>query len=203
MWADDGTLVLLGRDGAVTTVPAGGSPEEAPADRLGTVLDDLTRRSNCGLTAAACAEGGDGQVLATGDDAGHVSHTLTAGGRLYTDSLHRGRVTTLDLTPTTGGLLQISGGDDTVWHWYHRGLRPTCIDTRPGAVTAVAATATATPDGVLTAAAWADGLVRLYRPGTGSPVDLNLVRPVHGLTARPDGRIHTAFPEAVIALVLA
>ncbi|MGW4897392.1 hypothetical protein ACWEQL_34845 [Kitasatospora sp. NPDC004240] len=217
--ADDGALVMLGRDGAVTAVAAPGTlpihlppvgarrpsrtvEGEVPVHHLAVQLDFLARRTSSGLTAAAFAEGADGQVLAVGDDAGNVTHILTTGGRLYTEPLHRGRVTALDLTPTTGGLLQISGGaDGTIWHWYHSGLRPTCVDTRPGAVTAVAATDT--PDGVLTAAAWADGLVRLYRPGTGSPVDLNLGRPVHGLTATPDGRIHAAFPEAVIALLLA
>ncbi|MGW4896023.1 hypothetical protein ACWEQL_27775 [Kitasatospora sp. NPDC004240] len=194
---DDGTLVLLGRDGAVATVPATGSP----SGRVGAVLDDLTRRSNCGLTAAACAEGNDGRVLAIGDDAGHVSHTLTAGGRLYTKKLHRGPVTALALAPTAGGLLQVSGGDDgTVWHWYHRGLEPSCIDARYSAVTAVAATDT--PHGILTATAWSDGLLRMHRPTNDNPVDLYLGRPITALTATPDGQIHIALPEAVLALRL-
>ncbi|MFI9329287.1 hypothetical protein ACIGZJ_17295 [Kitasatospora sp. NPDC052868] len=195
---DDGSPVLLGRDGSVTAgtaVPPGGTS----GSRLAEVFDGITRRTSDALTAAAVAEGADGQVLAIGDDNGHLSYIRTEGGLLTSRRPHQGPVTAVGLTPTRAGLLQISGGaDGTVWHWHHGGPEPVCIDARPRPVLAVAAAET--PTGLLTATAWADGLVRLRHPGTAGPTDFQLGRPVVGLTAGPDGQVCVALPDAVVAL---
>lgn len=195
--ADDGTVVLLGRDGAVTDLP--GSTPPGGRGALATALDELTRETSHGLTAVCFADGPDGQVVATGDDDGSVVHTRTAGGRRVRRRPHVGPVTAVRLVATGGGLLQVSGGaDGTVWHWYHSADNPVRVDERPHPVTAVACADT--PTGLLTATAWADGLVRVRRHAGADPVDLNLGRPVHGLVATPDGRVHVALPEAVLAV---
>ncbi|MFD0278959.1 hypothetical protein ACFVHB_34320 [Kitasatospora sp. NPDC127111] len=197
---DDGALVLLGRNGSVTTVPPTG---EAPGDRLGTILDGITRRTRDALTAAAVAQGASGQVVALGDDSGDVSYIRTEGGLRSHKSLHRGPVTAVDLTSENGELLQISGGTDgTVWHWPHSGPDPFCVDARPHHVAAVSAAGT--PRGLLTAAAWSDGLVRLrlHGPAGADPVDLRLGRPVCDLTVTSDGQVCIALADSVLAVEL-
>ncbi|MFB7618300.1 hypothetical protein [Kitasatospora sp. NPDC056181] len=196
--ADNGTPVLLGQDGAVTAFPPAGTSGSRVAD----LLDGITRRTSDALTAAAVAEGADGYVLAIGEDNGDTSYIRTEGGLLSGKQPHRGPVTTVALTPTTAdGLLQISGGiDGTVWYWHHHGGEPTCIDARPHTVTAV--TAADTSKGLLTAAAWSDGLVRLrLHSPTIESVDLRLGSPAHSLAATPDGQVYVGLPDAVIAVL--
>ncbi|MEU6237996.1 hypothetical protein [Kitasatospora sp. NPDC047058] len=196
---DDGALVLLDRNGSATTLPPAGAPDS----RLSEVLDGITRRTADALTAAAVAQGTAGQVLALGDDAGDVSYIRTEGGLRSHKSLHRGPVTAVDLTTDKGELLQISGGTDgTVWHWPHSGPDAVCVDARPHPVTAVSADDT--PSGLLTAAAWSDGLVRIRLHGrvTADPVDLRLGRPVCDLVVTPGGQVCIALPDSILAVEL-
>ncbi|MFD0279296.1 hypothetical protein ACFVHB_36115 [Kitasatospora sp. NPDC127111] len=196
---EDGGLVLLGRDGAVTSL----APDGAPDSRLAQVLDGITRRSGDGLTAAALAEGADGQVLALGKDNGDVSHIRVEGGLLSGERCHEGPVAAVDLARTEDGLVQISGGiDGTVWTGHHSAPAPARVDARPCPVAAVAAADT--PRGLLTAAAWSDGVVRLRLHGRAGadPVDLRLGRPVRDLTATPGGQVCIALPDSILAVEL-
>ncbi len=78
---------------------------------------------------------------------------------------------------------------------------PAPIDARESPVTAVAVSAT--PQGLLIASAWADGLVRLCRWGATTTVaDLRLGLPARGITVTPSGRVCLALPEGVLGLTL-
>lgn len=74
---------------------------------------------------------------------------------------------------------------------------PDPLDRRTGAVSAVAAADT--PAGPVVAAAWADGLVRLWRPGADGPLDLRLGSPVWAL-ALADGLLVAGTAEGVAAV---
>ncbi|MFI5528150.1 hypothetical protein ACIA8O_06270 [Kitasatospora sp. NPDC051853] len=198
---DEGSQFFLQQDGTVVTYPypekKGGRPTPA--------VKWATWNFTSGVTALATLVGADGPLLAVGDGGGGLGLIRTAAWeKTATDRpLHRGRVTDVDLTEADGGVLLVSGGTDgTVRTWMDgRGPAPEPIDAREHPVTAVAVQDT--PHGMMLAAAWSDGLVRLYRWGT-DPValDIRLGLPARSAVIDPDGRVFLALPEGIVALTL-
>ncbi|GAA2741375.1 hypothetical protein [Kitasatospora cinereorecta] len=197
----EGSLFFLGTDGRATTWPY-------PADRGGdpsTAVDWVTRNRPDGVTALATFAAGGLAHLAAGDAGGALAWaTMTGDRRAATPQpLHRGEVTAVDLTATADGLLLLSGGTDGAVRTFDtgRGEAGEPLDTRDCPVTAVAVAIT--PHGTVTAAAWADGLVRLRRGGSDPLVaDLRLGLAAHSLVVEDSGRIFAGFPEGVVALAL-
>ncbi|MFF7248287.1 hypothetical protein ACFZBU_30750 [Embleya sp. NPDC008237] len=119
--------------------------------------------------------------------------------------LHTGPVTALAAVRTgSDGAppLLISGGRDGRVRMWSPGAEPAPdpLDARATAVTALACEQTT--EGVLIAAAWADGLVRLRRPGDDTAVDLNLGAPVTGIAVSVQGYIVLGMAGGVVGLRL-
>lgn len=198
---DEGSQFFLGRDGTVTTYPypekKGGRPTPA--------VEWATKNFADGVTALATLAGADGPLLAVGTGGGGLGLIRTATGEKTAPDqpLHRGRVADVDLTEADGGVLLVSGGTDgTVRTWMNgRGPAPEPIEAREFPVTAVAIQDT--PEGMVLAAAWSDGLVRLRRWGTAPTVlDLRLGLAARSLVLTSDSRVFLALPEGVLALTL-
>ncbi|MFB7665843.1 hypothetical protein ACFC1R_18130 [Kitasatospora sp. NPDC056138] len=197
---DDGGVYVLDRKGVVTSVPLGGDPGP-PTDAAEGVPKDVDN----GVSAMATLGGDEGRLLAVGDGGGGVLYAQVDVGRILKPDqpLHQGRVNSLDLTRTDGGVLVVSGGaDGRVWSWMHgRPPMQDPIDARDCPVTAVAVAGT--PEGLLIGSAWADGLVRLRRWGAApTVVDLRLGLPAGSLVIDPGGLVCLALPEGVLGLTL-
>ncbi|MGW4384454.1 hypothetical protein [Kitasatospora sp. NPDC004531] len=151
------------------------------------------------------AVAGHHDALVLGHPDGLTSHSTLSTGRTHRPGtpLHDGPVTALGVTDADGGTLVVSGGEDgRVWTWMPgRPPLPAPVDQRPHPVTATALGAT--PGGLLLAAAWSDGLLRLRRWGERHRgADIRLGSPVRSLAVTPDGLVLAALPEAVLALAL-
>ncbi|MEV7180604.1 hypothetical protein [Kitasatospora sp. NPDC093679] len=165
--APDGTVLLLDAEGtaAVLPEPAGQTAGGAAAEQALHALQAAVR----GELSALATTGPQG-LPAVADDTGSV-HRCRPDGGTDAEKLHEGPVTAL---AGTAGLLLSGGFDGAVRRWDAAvdGPEAEPVDRRGSQVTAVAAVDT--PAGPATAAAWADGLVRLRRPGADGPVDLRL-----------------------------
>ncbi|MFJ8439393.1 hypothetical protein [Kitasatospora griseola] len=151
------------------------------------------------------AVAGHHDALVLGHPDGSTSHSTLSTGVTHRPEtpLHDGPVTALGVTDADGGTLVVSGGEDgRVWTWMPgRPPLPAPVDRRPHPVTATALGAT--PAGLLLAAAWSDGLLRLRRWGERHRgADIRLGAPVRSLAVTPDGLVVVALPEAVLALTL-
>ncbi|WP_405012384.1 hypothetical protein [Kitasatospora sp. NBC_01539] len=186
----DGTVVVLDAQGVPGVVPAEDAPTGAAAVRQ--ALDVLGADARGGPSALA-AVGPEGvPALADGDGTVRRLH----GGAVVAEHLHEGPVTALAGSTT----LLVSGGFDgavRLWGAAAGTAAPDPLDRRTGAVSAVAAADT--PAGPVVAAAWADGLVRLWRPGADGPLDLRLGSPVWAL-ALADGLLVAGTAEGVAAV---
>jgi hypothetical protein len=160
-----GDVVLLDAAGATVVV----GDEAALAGPLGA----LQAGAGVPLSAVAAVAGLPGSVPAVGDEAGAVY--WYRGGELLGQPLHAGPVTALAAAVGAvhnGVPVLVSGGfDGTVRVWVP-GSEPLVEDSRPPEVTAVAMAAASA--GMTVAAAWADGLVRVHRPGHAAPLELRL-----------------------------
>ncbi|MCU7823746.1 WD40 repeat domain-containing protein [Kitasatospora sp. DSM 101779] len=181
--APDGTVLLLDAEGTAAVLPepagqAAGQPAGAAvAEQALQALKAAVRGELSALTTTG-AQG----LPAVADDTGSVHRCLPEGGTA-TEKLHDGPVTAL---AGTAALLVSGGFDGTVRRWDAAAQEPAAepVDRRGSQVTAVAAADT--PAGPVTAAAWADGLVRLRRPGADAPLDLRLGSQVWALALTGD-----------------
>ncbi|MGW4808036.1 hypothetical protein, partial [Kitasatospora sp. NPDC004272] len=152
-------------------------------------------------TAVAAHE----DVMVFGRPDGLITYSEVSTGTAHQPErpLHEGPVTALDVAPADGGSLVASGGEDgRVWTWMPgRPPLPAPVDQRPRPVTAVALGNT--PAGLLLAAAWSDGLLRLRRWGERHRgADIRLGSAVRTLAVTPDGLVVAALPGSVLALTL-
>ncbi|MFF4344606.1 hypothetical protein ACFY00_32355 [Kitasatospora sp. NPDC001540] len=186
-----GGALLLGASGALHPLTVRGA-EGVPGGAL-AALD--------ACTAVAAHE--DVMVFGRPDGLTTYSEVSTGTAHRPEHPLHEGPVTALDVAPADGGSLVASGGEDgRVWTWMPgRPPLPAPVDQRPHPVTAVALGNT--PAGLLLAAAWSDGLLRLRRWGERHHgADLRLGAAVRTLSVTPDGLVVAALPDSVLALTL-
>ncbi|GHE25632.1 hypothetical protein GCM10018781_77310 [Kitasatospora indigofera] len=196
----DGSYYLLRTDGVVTELPL----HDSFGNSLSRALDWATRHFADGVTALA-TRGEQDELVAVGDGAGRLHCFPTDGGPVLSpdEPLHRGAVTAVGLALSPAGGLALSGGrDGRVWSWAHgSGRAPELVDERPCEVTAVAAAGTA--GGLVTVAAWSDGLVRVRRPDAAGPaLDLRLGGQARSVTVDRAGLVCLALPKGVVALDL-
>ncbi|MEV4612396.1 WD40 repeat domain-containing protein [Kitasatospora sp. NPDC049258] len=170
-----GSVVLLDSWGESAVLPSSAEADSRP----GAALADLVAAAGTPPSAVAAVPGLAGALPALGDEAGAL-HWRAAGGELCTDRPHRGPVTALAAALQDGGPVLVSGGfDGSVQLWRPgTGAPAELLERRERVVSAVAVACAA--DGLTVAAAWADGLVRLRRPGA-EPIELRLGSPVWAL----------------------
>ncbi|MFJ5924329.1 hypothetical protein ACIQF6_17190 [Kitasatospora sp. NPDC092948] len=201
---DRSTVALAtGADGGVWALRRSGAAEELRPSSdtarrlLATVADGAT---------AIAARGGDQRAVAAGDAAGHIHLLEDRDGSAAVRSdapLHAGPVTAVDLAHHGGQHLLISGGaDGGVQAWMPgRGMLSAPLPARDTAVTAVAVATTA--GGLMCAAAWADGLVRVVLAGADRIThDLHVGTPVVGLVLTDEGRLCVATGTGVLGIDL-
>ncbi|AXI80263.1 hypothetical protein [Peterkaempfera bronchialis] len=189
-----------------TAAPAAAAGSGVPAGlepyHLTAALDLLRQRAAAELSAVACLAGLPSEPPAVGDVEGRVHW------REERHRLHRGPVTALsgvalpaDAPVGQGVPLLVSGGLDGCVRLWGPGAdpMPEPWDARPCPVTAVAAVAI--DRGLVVAAAWADGLLRVRRlDDVGTELDLRLGCPVTALVLSGDAQLVAGTPDGVAAL---
>lgn len=190
--APDGALALLDSRGTVGVPALPDGPGAAATAVLRHGLDVLGAAVP-GESSVLAVAGPDG-TPAIGDDTGGV-HRLR-GGAVVSGMLHEGPVTAL----AGSGPLLVSGGFDGVvrlWGAGTDGPSGERLDGRPVPVAALAAVGTEA--GPVIAAAWADGLVRVYRPAGRGVLDLRLGSQIWALSL-VGGLVAAGTPEGVAAI---
>ncbi|MGE7438330.1 hypothetical protein [Kitasatospora sp. NPDC001175] len=192
----DGEVLLLDASGGLEAVPAPGGTAEQPSATAGP-LDALRGAAEGGLSALATVPGLPGSAPAVADESGSVHWYQD--GTVLTERLHTGPVTALAGAVVDGRPVLVCGGfDGTVRAWWP-GTAPQAEPSarRQGPVNAVAAAGT--PAGLVLAAAWADGLVRISAPHRSEPLDLRLGSQVWALTLA-DGRLVLGTSDGIAAI---
>jgi hypothetical protein len=215
-------LVALS-DGAVVTLDAHGAlrlteplTTGSRADRLNSLLnaapsDTVDSKTvvaavsaHAGPPRSALGANADASVLVVGDRAGTVRMwRLEPAPTVVEQALHQGPVTAVTcLSMAAGVWLSVSGGaDGAVRLWAPgRDLMEEPVDARDVPVTAVAAAALKT--GPAVAAAWSDGLIRLWDLATGEQTDLRLGFVVYALVIDDDGTAIVGSEHGTTALRL-
>ncbi|WP_344839770.1 hypothetical protein [Actinocorallia longicatena] len=173
----------------VATTDAPRVPAEVPAPA----------RDLPGRTVAAS----DGEVVVAGDAAGGVHAWTAEGARLGQWPLHRAPVTAIVCLPQEETHRIFSGdahGVVRTWTTGPDGGRRTPFDRRGTPVTALAEGDLET--GGALAAAWADGLVRLWSRPTGDRADLRLGTGIEALALDPSGTLHVTTANGTFVLEL-
>ncbi|MFJ1752758.1 hypothetical protein [Kitasatospora sp. NPDC088134] len=202
--AEDGVLLALdAASGMPVMLPAPGTAGLAPA----AALAGRAAQTAAGpLGALALCAAADGPAIAVAGSDGRVTCLRSDGSPATEQHLYDGPVTAVDATARGAGgqdLLVVSGGSDGRVRLFlsSRGPMPEPIDARDCPVTAVATAQT--PNGLLIAAAWSDGLLRVRRLAPADTVaDLRLGAPVRALAATPTGTLYAALPETVFSLTV-
>ncbi|KIQ65790.1 hypothetical protein TR51_18775 [Kitasatospora griseola] len=190
----EGGAWALRRSGAVEEL----RPSSDAVRRLLAAMDD-------GATALA-ARGGEQRAVATGDASGrvHLLDDRDGTDAVHSDApLHAAPVTAVDLAHHGGHHLLVSGGlDGAVQAWMPgRGPLSPPVPARDVPVTAVAVATT--PGGLVCAAAWTDGLVRVVLAGAERVThDLRLGAPAVGLALTDEGRLCVATATGVLGIDL-
>ncbi|WP_143687036.1 hypothetical protein [Streptomyces sp. TLI_171] len=198
---EDGSRHVLTADGGILSIGAADDPQTV-ADALVRLRESLEH----GATAMA-ALGRPRPVVVLGDEAGYVHAVPGLPGaepRRTESAAHRGAVTAVDLTHYENEHLVVSGGaDGTVWTWMpDRYPMTDPVLARDAAVTAVAVTSTV--HGLMYAAGWADGLVRVVLVGAERVThDLRFGSPAVGLVVTELGRLCVATADGVLGIDLA
>jgi WD40 repeat protein len=210
-------------DGAVVTLDAHGALQlteplttGSRADRLNSLLNAAPTETvdSKAVVAAVSGQAGpplsalgadaEASVLVVGDRAGAVRMwRLEPAPTVVGQALHQGPVTAVTCLSMDGGVsLSVSGGaDGTVRLWAPgRDLMEEPADARDVPVTAVAGAVLNT--GRAFAAAWSDGLVRLWDLATGEQTDLRLGFAVYALVIDADGTVIAGSGHGTTALRL-
>ncbi|MFI1384634.1 hypothetical protein [Embleya sp. NPDC020886] len=201
-----GRVTTLNRWGGVDVLDAA---YHGPRGALEAAFQRLVNTCGAALTVL-CAH----PLPAVGDADGgvwcHGSPPSVPGGEppprgVLSAPLHTGPVTALAAVRTGAEgepPLLISGGRDGRVRMWSPGAEPAtdALDARASPVTALACEQTT--EGLLIAAAWADGLVRLRRPDDDTAVDLNLGAPVTGIAVSVQGYVVLGMATGVVGLRL-
>ncbi|MER5865559.1 hypothetical protein [Kitasatospora sp. NPDC002040] len=200
---EDGVLVALDRARTLGVLP---SAVPDSRNRAVRVVEWVAGQAGGRMTAVAVKRDEGSSSLGFGDTEGRVAFQLNDFGQAKTPDRpsHRGPVTALSVADTRRELWLASGGTDgrVVLWGYSRAEAEPPMDEREAPVTAVAVAGIA--DGLLTVAAWADGLVRLRRQGEDldTVLDLRLDAPVHSAVIDRNGWICLALPDRVLSIGL-
>ncbi|GAA4126481.1 hypothetical protein [Actinomadura keratinilytica] len=177
------------------------SPAAAPG--VPDVPDVPALRGLADRTAAAADP--DATTVVAGDSAGRVHVWAADGAELDVREPHRAPVTAVTCHPAPDGARMVAGGDahGVVRWWPVRGVLPRVpLAKRGSPVTALASASLET--GPALAAAWADGLVRVWDLTSGETADLRLGTGIEALALTPRGalRVTTAHGTAELRLDL-
>ncbi|MER5972994.1 WD40 repeat domain-containing protein [Streptomyces sp. NPDC002055] len=184
--------------GRWTVVSAGAAPEEPAVPRV-TGLDEVT-----GRTVVTADQ--DGTTVVAGDRDGAIHLWATDGeapSEAESRALHRAPVTGAGCVRMDSGRRVVVSGDSNgvLRFWLtDKAPRRSPFDRRRTAVTAVAAGKPGT--GPAVAAAWADGLVRVWDLYTDVVADLRLGTGIQGLALDADGLLRVTGPDGTAVLRL-
>jgi hypothetical protein len=154
------------------------------------VAATLARHPGTALAAAA-------DVVLVGDRMGSV-HAFGSDG-LHQAALHSGRVTALAATASPSLTVRTGGTDGAVRAWSPAdGGHGSTVSQRSSPV--VALHTGPTPQGPALAAAWADGLVELHRPGRRDVLGFRPGPAVRAVAVTPDGALWVGTEETLIRL---
>ncbi|GAA4619468.1 hypothetical protein GCM10023195_88040 [Actinoallomurus liliacearum] len=154
-----------------------------------------------GRTVAAADE--DGTTAVAGDSTGRVYVRTTDGSQPADRALHRAPVTAVTCCRSEdGGRVVVSGDANGVLRYWATDREPlrTAFDRRRAPVAALTSARLAT--GPALAAAWADGLTRVWDLHTMDVADLPLGTGVEALTLASDGVLYVTTGQGTAALRL-
>ena len=170
---DDGLRWTVGNSTAAMGVP---TVPDLPG------LRDLPERTSVAATR-------DGTAVVAGDASGRVHLFVAGSAEVAARTLHRAPVTAVAYQGMGEIGLVISGdADGVIRNWMtHQPPLGRAFDRRAAPVQAL--TTAAYPSGPVLAAAWADGLVRVWDLLTNSVADLPLGTGIEALALRPEGTL--------------
>ncbi|MGK4582030.1 WD40 repeat domain-containing protein [Kitasatospora sp. HPMI-4] len=193
----EGEVLLLDASGGVEVIPGPGSAADRPP-AVSEPLDVLRGAAGSGLSALTVVSGPPGSAPAVGDEAGSVHWYQD--GAVLSERLHTGPVTALAGTLAAGRVVLAGGGFDGKVRLWYPGTAPEAEPLEGGHGPVGAVALAETPAGLLVAAAWADGLVRITAPGRpGVLLDLRLGSQVWAL-AMAGGRLVIGTSDGIAAI---
>jgi hypothetical protein len=173
----------------------------AAAPAMPTVPDVLGLRELPGRTVAAA--GRDGTTVVAGDTAGRVHVWATDGPETADRALHRAPVTAITCYQAADGSpVVVSGDADGVLRQWVTSREPlrTAFDRRRSPVDALASARLET--GPALAAAWADGLMRVWDLRSDDVADLQIGTGIEALALASDGLLFVTTTQGAAALRL-
>ncbi|WP_433473911.1 WD40 repeat domain-containing protein [Spirillospora sp. CA-142024] len=173
----------------------------AAASGVPAVPDVPALRGLADRTAAAADR--EATTVVAGDSAGHVHVWAADGEELAVQKPHRAPVTAVACYRGSDGTRVVVSGDEAgvVRRWAAQGDLPRVpLDRRRSPVSALAAARLET--GPALAAAWADGLVRVWDLVSGEIADLRIGTGIEALALRKEGSLHVSTAQGSAELRL-